>query len=511
MIDHLLFPYEEFSRNVLALAMIACMSGYLGVYVVVKRIVFVGVTLAELSAMGIGFAFFSAGWAGDLAIDPHAWDQIAPLVFSVAFALAGVVLMSLHHAPRRVTQESLIGVGYAVAAGLAVLLIWESSEGTDKLKNLVAGDVLYVSDQAFAVVAVAFLGLALVHIAFMKEFLASSFDKDTARTLGIPARLFDLALYLSLGIAVSVSLRAGSILLVVGLMILPAVAALLVASRFGEALALSVAIAVVASMAGTAGSVYLGGPDGLPLSPTVIAACALLLGLAFAASRLRRTGRRLFLAGMGALVACSLLLVAVSASARFFGTRLVQTNPLLADSRRPELSHEQTLAELSRLMGSTHPEDRKRAVERLADWDDPHAGDLFRAALLDSDAAVRLVAIRTLTRSKSPRATEALESFAHTHGAKLAPLETLELAKALERHRCPEAIHELIHLLERTDVAPFFKKEPYERLKRLSGISSFAQDQPAAWLEWWERVHARLEWDDAAGGFREPAGQDSGG
>ena len=60
--NDLLFHYQYFAANVLVLAMVAVLWSYLGVYVVCKRIVFVGVALAEISAMGIGFAFFVAGW-----------------------------------------------------------------------------------------------------------------------------------------------------------------------------------------------------------------------------------------------------------------------------------------------------------------------------------------------------------------------------------------------------------------------------------------------------------------
>ena len=47
MLDGLLFPFESMDRNILAMIMIAVMSAYFGVYIVCKRIVFVGVSLAD--------------------------------------------------------------------------------------------------------------------------------------------------------------------------------------------------------------------------------------------------------------------------------------------------------------------------------------------------------------------------------------------------------------------------------------------------------------------------------
>ena len=311
MLGDVLAPFVAFDRSVLVLMMIAALSAYLGVYVVVKRIVFVGVALAEMSAMGIGFALFATGWAVDAGLDPHAWEESAPLAFSVAFTLAGVALFSVHHSGTRLSQESLIGVGYSLAAGLSVLLVWKSAEGMDLVKNLVAGDPLVVSDLQLGILAGTFAVLFALHLALRKEFVFSSFDNQTARTLSLPARALDRVLYLSIGVAVAVSLRSASILLVVALMVVPPAAAMLVARRFGHVQLLSVALAVVASGAGFELSYHGGGERGLPVSPSVVAVLAVLFLGAIAVSRWPRS--RGVLGGLlAACAAAGVLLTGVS-------------------------------------------------------------------------------------------------------------------------------------------------------------------------------------------------------
>ncbi|MBI4614695.1 MAG: metal ABC transporter permease [Planctomycetes bacterium] len=471
----------------LALAMIAAMSAYLGVYVVVKRIVFVGVALAEVSAMGIGFAFFASGWAAGLSIDPEAWEETGPLLLSFAFTLLGVLLFGVHHSGKRVTQEGLIGVGYAIAAGLAVLLIWESAEGMDELKNLVAGDVLLVSPLQFRVLSWSFAGLALLHALFGKEFLFSSFDKETARTLNLPARVFDLLLYLSIGVAVAVSLRAGSILLVVALMILPAVTAMLVASRFGRVQLLSVAVAVTASAAGVAFSLY----GELPTGPTVVAVLSALFLGALAATRFA-PARRAYAGLVAALAALAVVLVGVSFSHEVFQTDLVAAYPLARRGEEDRASHDQTLEGLAAELRHTEVKRRADAARRLGGWDDPHAVDLLCEALEDADRGVQREAVLSLGRSKSPRAREALAGFLERR--ELDPDLELAASEALVGHGDPQALHLLIHLAERRDAPPFFRARAYRRLVDLSG-QAIPQEDAHSWHDWWEDHHGRLEWD----------------
>lgn len=488
MIDLVLYPYQVFDRNVLALMMIAILSSYLGVYVVCKRIVFVGVALAEVSAMGIGFAFFATGWAMRLGIEETAWEETAPLLASVVFTLAGVVFFGLRLPGRRVSQEGMIGVGYCIAAGLAVLLIWESAEGLDALRNLVAGDVLIVSDLQFGILAATFIFLLVVHLALHKEFLFASLDQDTARTLLLPARTLDLALYLSVGISVAVCLRSASILLVVSLMILPAVSAMLLANRFGHVQVISIALAVVGSAAGVFLSLYVG--DGLPISPSVVAVLAVLFLVALAAGRWRGP-RRVCLGLVAALFVAAVGLTGVSLASWSGGVRFVEGDPT-ANETGEVPTHTETLEQLSVGLASQDYRERIEAVRRLAIWDDPHAEEMLLVALDDDDAVVRREAIGALGASKGPRAEVVLTRYLDERQPD-AGME-YDIAEALVRLRSPEAVHTLIHLSGRSDTPVFFRRKAHQRLVELTGVDH-GPDGDDAWRMWWEQVHESLHWD----------------
>ncbi len=123
----------DFLRHALfAGILVALMCSYLGVYVVLKRIVFVGVALAELSSAGIAVGL---------------WLGFSPIWGAMLLVLLGVTMFAVRWSPRRVPSESTIGIVYSVAGALAILCISKSAMGETHMLKLLQGDVLTVAPQ----------------------------------------------------------------------------------------------------------------------------------------------------------------------------------------------------------------------------------------------------------------------------------------------------------------------------------------------------------------------------
>ncbi|MDF2440615.1 MAG: zinc/manganese transport system permease protein [Abditibacteriota bacterium] len=216
---------KGFLRNALAAGiLVALLCGYLGLFIVLKRIVFVSVALSELSSAGIALALYFA---------------VAPLLGAVAFTLLGIALFSLRPSPRRVPHDSYIGIIYCIAGALGILLIAKSAHGETHMLKLMQGDVLTVDPRETAQMAGVFAVVALLHALFSKEFILVSFDRDSASTLGFRASLWDGLLFLTIGFTIAFAIRATGVLLCTTMLILPAVAALLLTKRMRYAMLLA--------------------------------------------------------------------------------------------------------------------------------------------------------------------------------------------------------------------------------------------------------------------------------
>jgi ABC-type Mn2+/Zn2+ transport system permease subunit len=222
---------KSFMRHALvAGVLVALMCSYLGVYVVLKRIVFVSVAMSALSSAGIALGLLLG---------------FTPIIGAAILTLLGVVLFSIQWSPRRVPRESYIGVLYSIAAAMGILLIARSAQGEGHMLTLLEGDILTITTAETIQMAIAFALVAVIHTLFNKEFVLVSFDRDQAATLGFRAALWDFLLFLTIGLVIAFSIRAAGVLVTTSMLVLPAVAALLLTNRLRAAWWVAALLAIV--------------------------------------------------------------------------------------------------------------------------------------------------------------------------------------------------------------------------------------------------------------------------
>jgi zinc transport system permease protein len=271
----LLFREALYGALVIALA-----CSVLGVYVVLRRIVFVGAAIAQLSSAGIALALFLTGTGIAAGIAGH------PTAFSVAFALAGALFFGLGGGQRAgVPPDATIGVTYAVAAAAGILLVSKASTG-EAHDIFLSGNILGITRADTLVLLAVTVPVLVAHALFYKEFLFVSFDRETARTLGYRVTFWNLFLYFTLGLVIAFAMQFAGVMLVFDFLVLPAVTGLLLARSMAGIFVVSVTSALVAAVVGFSLSV----PFDLPSGPAIIAVSGALALLAWAARRLQKRG-----------------------------------------------------------------------------------------------------------------------------------------------------------------------------------------------------------------------------
>lgn len=122
---------------------------YLGVHVVGRGIVFVDLALGQISSLGVAFAAFIGFGVTTI-----------PLVFT----LVGALLMSfISIRDKRLKQEAIIGILYAFASALTVLLISKTPHGDSDIQEVLFGSILSVSWEQIITISIVFGIIAFVH------------------------------------------------------------------------------------------------------------------------------------------------------------------------------------------------------------------------------------------------------------------------------------------------------------------------------------------------------------
>ena len=109
-----MLSYPFFQSALIAGTLSAAMCALVGVYVLLKRIVFVGITLAQLASLGVAMV---------LLVDVH------PMIMALMTTLTGVACFALTRAGQRVPQEGVIGASYVMAAALGIICVAKNPVG----------------------------------------------------------------------------------------------------------------------------------------------------------------------------------------------------------------------------------------------------------------------------------------------------------------------------------------------------------------------------------------------
>jgi ABC-type Mn2+/Zn2+ transport system permease subunit len=272
-----LIGLQQNLHGVIAGMLVAAICAYIGVYVVLKRIVFVGASLAQISSAGIALAFLLGQSVPFFARNP--------LAVSLVVTLVGVLIYSQQTLSRKVPQESIIGIGYLIASAMTLIFIVRSPKGMDDVKELLDGNIITVQTHDLVVMGAVFFGVALLHFLFYKQFLYISFDPEMAATQRYRTRLWELLFYLLMGLTISIGIQYAGLLAVFAYMVIPAVTGLVVARRMPTAFMVACASALLSTFLGFCWALK----SDLPTSPPIIAVSAILLALVWLPRRWMKT------------------------------------------------------------------------------------------------------------------------------------------------------------------------------------------------------------------------------
>ena len=232
-----------------AAAITGILLSYLGVHVVGRGIVFVDLALGQISSLGVAFgAFIGTGLTS------------IPLIFT----LVGALLMSfINIRDKRLKQEAIIGIIYAFASALTVLLISKTPHGDSDIQEVLFGSILSIGWQQIAVIGIVFGSIAFVHLVFFHKFFAltESFENGENHLIGI-FNIWNFLFYMSIGLAIVFAVKVNGVIPVFSFLIIPAVSAILISKNKIIVIVVACIISLLASFFGLNFSFHYDFPAG---------------------------------------------------------------------------------------------------------------------------------------------------------------------------------------------------------------------------------------------------------
>jgi ABC-type Mn2+/Zn2+ transport system permease subunit len=242
-----------------------------GVYFVLRRMIFLGVALPQVSAAGIAFSFLVYRVLVGSHHHAEPSERLLAMAGSFGFTLAGLLVLAALERRGRETVEARIGTAYALAAAATILFLAADPYGEAQMVNLLKGDILTTPDLPLLSTVLGVVALAL--LAFRKEFLLVSFDRDMAVVLGKRAGLWDALLYLVIGVTISAGVMTAGPLVTFAFLVVPPLTARLLTRHMVAFSMVASGLGAVSAFAGF----YCAYRLDLPLGPAEVALASVLL------------------------------------------------------------------------------------------------------------------------------------------------------------------------------------------------------------------------------------------
>jgi ABC-type Mn2+/Zn2+ transport system permease subunit len=207
----------------------------IGVYVVLKKMSFIGDGIAHSAFGGVALGLL-------LGINTTA--------AAVIFAWVIAMLIGLAKKNSKTSEDALIGIFFAFTMAIGVIFIGFNKNYNADIFGYLFGDILAVTDMdVIAVIITTVIVIAIIYF-FSKELLFFTFDEEGAKVAGIPVDFIYFLLLSLISITIVVSIKIVGIILAVAFLIIPASSALLLTKDFKKLMLLAILISLISTIAG---------------------------------------------------------------------------------------------------------------------------------------------------------------------------------------------------------------------------------------------------------------------
>lgn len=242
---------QLFPETLICGTLMAVICSIFGVFVLLKRVVFVSIALSEVATLGLAFSLVF---------------HLPPLLGSLGATAAGVTLLAVPEIRNRIPRDVMLAALFLVASSGSILLVAQHGVGLEAIKAMLYGDLLVCSVADRWALLVTGLPCLTALLLFLRPLMMVFVDREAAQVMGLRGWMWELFFFTLLGIVVSgASKNGGALLVFAQLVIVPATALLLVRRLWAViAVAASTGVAVV-----WAGSLFAYAFD-LPINPSII-------------------------------------------------------------------------------------------------------------------------------------------------------------------------------------------------------------------------------------------------
>lgn len=224
MIESFLTSWDLFHQTYLAGWLIALLLSLVGVFVVARDQIFIGIAISQASTLGIALGMGVGSW-----MDLHEVAWLSSDAFlsgmAVVFAILAALLTARRSEAGGESHEAITGWVFLLCASLSILLVAHSPHGLDEIQRLLSSSLIGATNRdvwTFAGLSgCTILALGIAH----RRLLLFAMDPPMAAAVGMRVSRWAAGAAIWLGLVIGLSMRVSGMLYTFGILVLPALVA----------------------------------------------------------------------------------------------------------------------------------------------------------------------------------------------------------------------------------------------------------------------------------------------
>lgn len=207
---------EIFPFAILGSILAGIICGFLGVFVVSQRVVFLGASLTQVAIAGVAFSFLHLinlegmiSSVFNIVITENSFlHHFEPAFFSLLFSILVVIIFSQTHRQKYLTQDGLLGIIFVAAIAARIMIIQKSPVAElSEIESIMKGDILFIGSREFYSLLAITIFIILFFTIFQKQLKFVVFDAESSSAYGINSKLWLLLFYIVVGTGISLTTR----------------------------------------------------------------------------------------------------------------------------------------------------------------------------------------------------------------------------------------------------------------------------------------------------------------
>jgi len=243
---------------------VSAIAGYLGTFMISKRMSLASGPLSHLALPGVALAFLF---------------NFNPFLGALFFILLGALIVWILRRISSLSMETLTGISFAFGMSLGFLLL-PMQHASDAIMGNISSITL---SDFYIALTFSLLIVVLVSVSY-KQIVLIILSEDLARSMKINIKFYDLLFLLSVALTVAMEVKIVGGIVTIALMILPASTAFNFSKNLKEYFVLSPILGLVSSLMG----LFLHENFSLPAGPLIVL-CSFLIFIASLVFGMKRT------------------------------------------------------------------------------------------------------------------------------------------------------------------------------------------------------------------------------